>query len=151
MRSTRWSAVAIASVVLAGSAVPSAAAARDERSHEWFTAWSRPQSLALAAAADPLDGGRGPGPLVDQSVRNVVRVTASGTALRLRLSNRYGPSLQPDGTTPLRVLAGSVALRAAGPAVVPASLRTVTFGGRRDVTITPGATVLSDPVPLPVR
>src|SRR4051812_39501398 len=56
----------------------------------WFTAWSRPQSVAAAAAADPADGGRGPGPLLDQSVRNIVRVTGGGSTLRLRLSNRYG-------------------------------------------------------------
>jgi lysophospholipase L1-like esterase len=139
----------VVALVLSALAPPVAAAAsRPVPRAAWFSAWSRPQSVALAAAADTLGGGRGPGPLLDQSVRDVVRVTGSGTAVRIRLSDRYGATLSPTGSTPLRVTAASIARRASGASLVARTLRAVTFAGHRDVTIAPGATVVSDPVPL---
>lgn len=134
--------------LLAVVAPPRAAAAPPSA---WFSAWSRPQSVVTGEAADPLGGGRLPGPLLDQTVRDVVRVSGSGTALRVRLSNRYGASLTPTGTTPLRVEAVTVGLRSSGAAVVPGSLRRITFGRADAVSVPPGATVVSDPVSLPVR
>ncbi|MCW2607233.1 MAG: hypothetical protein JWO60_1926 [Frankiales bacterium] len=66
----------------------------------WFTVWSRPQNVALSSAADPLDGGRGPGPLLDQSNRDIVQASGNGDQLRIRLTNRYGATYSPNGTRP---------------------------------------------------
>jgi lysophospholipase L1-like esterase len=139
--------VVVASAFTVGTAVASNRSATEST---WFSAWSRPQSVAIASAADPLNGGRGPGPLVDQTVRNIVRVTGAGSAVRIRLSNRYGATLSADGSTPLHVKATTVARRSMGAGLLRQTLRGVTFGGRHDVTIAPGATVVSDPVSLPL-
>ncbi len=127
---------------------PVSSAATDDDRGRWFSAWARSQSVPAAAAADPAAGGRGPGPLHDQSVRDVVRVSAAGSSVRLHLSNRYGASLTPSGTLPLLVLRTTVGRRAARADVVT-PLR-VTFGGTSSVTIPAGGTVVSDPVPLAV-
>lgn len=133
---------------LAVTAVVAGAGRSEAAAERWFSSWSRPQSVPVAAAADPADGGRGPGPLADQSVRDVVRLSTGGSAVRLRLSNRYGATLVPEGTLPLRVLAATVGRRTSGPAV--SGLRRLTFAGRTDVTVPPGGTVVSDPVAMAV-
>ncbi|HEX7126234.1 MAG TPA: GDSL-type esterase/lipase family protein [Thermodesulfobacteriota bacterium] len=97
---------------------------------------------AVGAAQD----ARGPAgeAVTDTTVRMVLRPTASGTALRVRLENRFGETAVTFGGV-------SVGLRAAGAAVVPGTLRRVTFGGDLAVTLPPGARVTSDPVELPVQ
>lgn len=135
----------IAAIFLFLAVVAAPAAAAD-----WVTAWSRPQGIPVSAAADVLNSGRVPAPLVNQSVRNIVRVTGGGTALRIRLSNRYGSSLLPSGTLPLRVSATTIAIRSADADVAAETLREVTFGGQREVTIAAGNTAISDAVMLPV-
>ncbi|MFF8379840.1 SGNH/GDSL hydrolase family protein [Streptomyces sp. NPDC015661] len=78
----------------------------------------------------------------DQTVRQVIRVTAGGTRARVELTNRYG-------TTPLRITGATVARTAKGGAVQPGSVRPLTFGGgRTSVTIPAGGTLLSDGVPF---
>ncbi|MFI6419453.1 SGNH/GDSL hydrolase family protein [Streptomyces sp. NPDC050842] len=78
------------------------------------------------------------------SVRQVVRTSADGSALRIRVSNAYG-------TTPLRLTGASVARSGDGAAVQPATLRTVRFAGAASVAVPAGAKAVSDAVPLPVR
>ncbi|GHD90690.1 SGNH/GDSL hydrolase family protein [Streptomyces naganishii] len=78
------------------------------------------------------------------SIRNVIRTSVGGAALRVRLSNRLGRA-------PLRLGAVTVALRrAGGPGAVPGSLRAAVFRGARTVTVPPGRDVVSDPVRLAV-
>jgi lysophospholipase L1-like esterase len=133
--------------VLVSTVLPAlASAGTPAAAGRWFTAWSRPQSIAVAGAASATEGGQGPGPLVDQSVRDIIRLTASGTAVRIRLSNRYGAGLSPEQATPLQVTAATVGRRSRGADVLGRTLRAVTFGGRADVTIPGGATVISDPI-----
>jgi lysophospholipase L1-like esterase len=79
----------------------------------------------------------------DQTLRQVVRVSVGGTALRVRLSNEYG-------SRPLAIGAARVARHAGGSATVAGTDRPLTFGGRTSVTIPAGAPALSDPVRLPV-
>ena len=145
MPSTRLVLVA-ALVATVGSVQPGEAA-----SGHWFAAWARPQSTAVGGAADATTGGKGPGPLVDQTVRAILHVTGSGSAVRVQLANRYGITIVPEGTTELHVLGASVARRSTGAGLVAGTLSGLTFGGQRDLTIAPGGTALSDPVPLQVR
>ncbi|GAB2965334.1 SGNH/GDSL hydrolase family protein [Streptomyces heilongjiangensis] len=76
----------------------------------------------------------------DRSYRLVVRTSAGGTDLRVRLSNAFGDRPLTLG----RVHAG---LRKEGAALVPGSNRPLRFGGKQSVTVPAGATVLSDPLP----
>jgi lysophospholipase L1-like esterase len=77
----------------------------------------------------------------NQTLREIVHTSAGGSSLRLRLSNAYG-----KGT--LQIAGVHVALSAKESAIVPASDRAVTFGGRPAVSIPADALVLSDPVKL---
>ncbi len=79
----------------------------------------------------------------DQTLRQIVRVSAGGTSVRVRLSNAYG-------TTPLHLDDIRLARRDAGSRIDKASDIAVTFNGRTGVTIAPGAYVLSDPLPVSV-
>ncbi|MEV4110423.1 GDSL-type esterase/lipase family protein [Nonomuraea sp. NPDC049695] len=88
-----------------------------------------------AAASERVGGS-----LCDVTVRNIVRTTVAGTDLRVRLTNAFGD--RP-------VTFGHVYVGVPGPgaALEPGSNRMVTFGGCPDVTLAPGATRLSDPLP----
>jgi len=79
----------------------------------------------------------------DQTVRLVVHTSIGGTRVRIRLSNEMG-------TTPLRIGAAHIALRASGADIVAGTDRPLTFGGNASVTLPPGAPALSDPVDLNV-
>ncbi|TMR14384.1 SGNH/GDSL hydrolase family protein [Nonomuraea zeae] len=88
-----------------------------------------------AAAAERLGGA-----LRELTVRNVVRTTVGGTGLRVRLTNAFGDRVVTFGA----VYAG---VPRAGAALEPGSNRRLLFGGRLGVSLAPGATVLSDPLP----
>ncbi|MCX5097503.1 hypothetical protein OOK36_54600 [Streptomyces sp. NBC_00365] len=73
----------------------------------------------------------------DQSVRQVVRVTTGGSALRIRLSNAYG-------STPLRITAVTVGRSAGDAQVWPGTARELTFDGSQGTSIAPGRDAVSD-------
>ncbi|MFJ9962360.1 SGNH/GDSL hydrolase family protein [Streptomyces avermitilis] len=76
-----------------------------------------------------------------QSLRQVVRLTAGGGRVRIRLSHAYG-------TSPLKIAGATVARTAAGAAVEPGSVRRLTFGGSGAVEIPARGQVRSDAVEL---
>jgi len=79
----------------------------------------------------------------DQTIRQVVRLSAGGRSVRVRLTNEYGE-------VPLEVGAASIGL--AGPDGKPVGAPiALTFGGRPMAIIPRGAPILSDPVALPVK
>ena len=118
--------------------VRAAAAPRCSGAH-WVGAWAAAPSNA--GHGDVLPGTR---PLAAQTVRMVVRPTLGGRRVRVRLSHRYGDSSA-------RVSHATVARRDHDAAAVPGTMRTLTFGGRRAVTIGPGHDVTSDPTTLRTR
>lgn len=77
------------------------------------------------------------------TLRHRLRVSAGGARLQLRFSNE-------TGERPLRVGGASIGLPGDGAGVVPQSQRRVTFAGRADIVIPPGAPVFSDPLDLAV-
>ncbi len=93
--------------------------------------------------ASPEPAGKADIAITDQTLRQIVRFSAGGTAVRLRLSNAYG-------TEPLTLDNIHVAHRISGSQIDPASDRPVLFHGQPVATIPPGAYVLSDPIALPV-
>ena len=101
----------------------------------WVGAWASAQQVPEERNALPADA------LNDATLRQIVRLTVGGERLRVRISNAFG-------TTPLRVTATRVArpLSPGGAAIDPTTDRAVTFAGKAEVTVPPGAEYLSDPV-----
>ncbi|WP_225801402.1 SGNH/GDSL hydrolase family protein [Streptomyces sp. NK15101] len=119
---------------------PTALADTGAHGPAWRGAWAAsPQSATAPFGPNWSQQG-----FDDQTVRQVVRVTAAGTRTRIELTNRYG-------TGPLRITGATVARTATGSAVEPGSVRTLRFGHRPAVTIPAGETLLSDAVNLPVE
>lgn len=96
----------------------------------WVGSWgAAPQPPTAASKA-----------LNNQTVRQVVRLSAGGDRVRIRFTNEYG-------TKPLVIGAASVA-KAKADGEIAGPVRALTFGGQTSVTIPPGAPMLSDPISL---
>jgi len=83
-------------------------------------------------------------PLQAKTVRQVIRTSIGGSALRLRLSNLFGSEVVTIGPV-------EVARHAKASAIQSGTSHRITFGGHGTVTIAKGADVLSDPVEFPVN
>ncbi|MGA0603818.1 SGNH/GDSL hydrolase family protein [Caulobacter sp. KR2-114] len=107
------------------------------------TAQSPDQSWSVTWLASAEPPRSPPTVLTDETVREVARVSLGGGRFRVRLTNAYGAK-------PAVVGSAHLARATAGASIVAGSDRSLTFGGRPGVTIPPYASVLSDPVDLPV-
>jgi hypothetical protein len=108
-------------------------------------------SAAWAAAPQPANPGRpwlGPNwsseGFADQTVRQVIRVSAGGASVRVRLSNLYGSS-------PLRIAGATIGTSDGGATVRHDTMRLLRFGGRSAAAIPAGGGLASDAVRLPTR
>jgi len=99
-------------------------------SESWVGSWGAPPDAAGPA-------------LQSQTVRQVIRTSVGGSALRVRLSNL-------SGSGPVVIGPVHVALQASGSAIQPGSDHALTFAGQSTVTIAKGQSVLSDPVAMHV-
>jgi len=123
---------AVATLVLCGIAH----AATPPADH-WITSWmASPQPAWDAGFILPTGV---PAHLKNASIREVVQLSAGGKAVRLVLSNRYG-------ATPLDIGEVHIAASSGGADTVAGTGHVVTFGGKRAVSVAPGATALGDPV-----
>ncbi|MEU7942943.1 SGNH/GDSL hydrolase family protein [Microbispora bryophytorum] len=137
------SALVIAFGVSTAGAVPAQAVpapADVDRQVGWGAAWMAAPQRA-SAGFEPNWSEEG---FTGQSVRQVVRLTAGGSSLRIRLSNDYGPSA-------VRLTGATVAYPDHGASVQPASVRHLTFGHAGSADIPAHGTLVSDPVRLRVR
>ena len=123
-----WTMAALAALTIATGA--------DARDARWTPAWGSSQVRIEGDNADKLTKA---GPA---TIRQTVRLTATGKILRLRVSN-------VAGTTPLHIGAASIGTATPGQSAV-ATPRIVTFDGAGEVTIPPGAELYSDDIALPV-
>jgi lysophospholipase L1-like esterase len=114
-------------------AVP-ALCAQDQALH-WVGTW------AASPMGERVNPGQ-PSP-ANSTYRNVVRVSAGGSSLRVQLTNEFG-------ARPLTVGAAHIALSAAAGAIQPGSDHALTFNGQPSVIVPPGAPVFSDPIPIQV-
>jgi lysophospholipase L1-like esterase len=107
----------------------------------WVLSWAAAaQSVSDQPDAPSFDRA----PAVNhQTVRQIIYSRLAGHRLRIHISNRYG-------RTPLAIAQTRIALSGSFAALEPGSDRVVTFGGRSNVVIAPGAEIQSDPVPLAV-
>lgn len=134
-------ALLLTTAALAASAValptPAAAAAAPSAARAEHGTWTG--TWAAAAAGTASDTG-----YAGYTIRNLVRTSVGGDRVRVKLSNALGtrPVLFAHTTVGLQKMPGSAAL-------APGTLRHLTFGGNRAVTVPAGAEVYSDPVSLP--
>jgi lysophospholipase L1-like esterase len=101
----------------------------------WRLAWASSQYVAEGDNALPAETYK------DRTLREIVRTTLSGTALRVRLSNAFG-------TAPLIFDAASIARSPDNKAAAVENPHALTFNGARSVTLPAGADMLSDPVAI---
>lgn len=132
---------AIAAVLAAGPVVaapkPKPAVAAAPLS-TWSAAWGiAPLQSVAVARPNELRA------FADVTVRQVVRLNLGGDAVRLRLTNELSER-------PLKVGAMTVALASADGKIQGAPIA-ITFGGKSEASIPPGAPLLSDPIALPVK
>jgi lysophospholipase L1-like esterase len=122
--------LAVIAAVVAFGAAPGASAQETEGAR-WVTAWATSQQ------------GLGTTTITNATVRMIARVTVGGESVRVRLDNTFGT----DSLVIRAAYVGAVMRRAA---LTPGSNLPVRFGGSPSVTIAPGGTVESDPVPMRV-
>ena len=105
----------------------------------WQAAWASAQMAPEGTNVLPA------GTLTDATLRQIVRPSLGGRAVRVRFSNVFGRA-------PLTIDAASIghAVSNDSARVQQGSLHALTFGGAKGVTVPPGAEWLSDPVALPV-
>jgi lysophospholipase L1-like esterase len=139
VRRSHVAAAVLSALVVVGLGVPDASAVPDRGRH-WVASWAASPVVGSDIPWSSCPAGAG---LTDQTVRNVLFLSAGGDHVRVRLSNTFG-------TRPMAVDHASVAVRASGADVVPGTLRGLTFHGRREIAIPAGAQEFSDPVPLKV-
>jgi lysophospholipase L1-like esterase len=135
-RAMRWGMVALAGLVAGALAARPA----DHRPKQvWQGSWASAQQIPEPAnALDPAD-------LTDATLRQIVHLSAGGSAVRVRFSNAFG-------TAPLTIDRAHLA-RALSPsssAIDPHSDHALTFDGKASVTIPAGAEYLSDPLDWPL-
>jgi lysophospholipase L1-like esterase len=116
----------------------------------WVGTWStaavvRPPARPPAAgqATPPQQAQPAAFSLNNQTLRQIVHVSAGGTRARVVLTNVFGAA-------PLAIGAAQVALEEKDAKIVAGSARPLTFAGRPSVTIPAGALMFSDPVSLTV-
>jgi lysophospholipase L1-like esterase len=105
----------------------------------WVGTWSSAAQAPtdIFAPTWSLDG------FTNQTVRQVVRISAGGPAIRIRLSNVYG-------SAPLRLTGATIAEAGDGASVRPGTLRPLTFQHARGVLVPAGQELVSDVTALPV-
>lgn len=109
--------------------------------HAWLATWAAsPQPVWPPGFVLPSGV---PDRLRAVSLRQPVRVSIGGRALRIVLSNEYGDR-------PVVLAAVRVARSTGAEGIDPATDHEVRFGGRGRVTLPPHARLTSDPVPLGV-
>ena len=131
---------ATASTSTGTTARPPAASPATPAGPRWVGAWG-------TAVMQPTPGNEWFGlnwsmdGFTDQSLRQVVRVSKGGLAVRVRLSNVYGSS-------PLRLTGATIAKSGAGAAVEPGTVRPLTFRARHSASVPAGGELASDPTLL---
>lgn len=105
----------------------------------WVSTWGASQQIPEPQNALP------PADLRDATVRQVFHLSLGGPALRVHLSNAFG-------TEALHFTSVHIARPAtpSSPAIDPATDRPLTFAGKQDVNVPPGAEFVSDPIDYPV-
>src|SRR5262249_41793379 len=101
----------------------------------WITSW--------AAAPLPPTPALGPFPATpgfeNQTILQIMRISAGGDRLRLRLTNEYGANALAIGAARIARVGTD------GAADLKAS-KVITFGGKKSISIPPHSPLISDPI-----
>lgn len=135
----------VAGVALSGSGIgiKTAKADRNAESNqsnakrEWISTWAASPHKPSSALGEYQQG------FTDQTLRLIVPISRGGNTIRVRLTNRYGNRAVTFSDV-------TVGIRETEATLTTDSLRPVTFGDERSVTVRSGAKTLSDPINLPV-
>jgi lysophospholipase L1-like esterase len=111
----------------------------------WIGTWGASPSPQLADAAEMLSHNL---LFENQTIREIVHISAGGSMVRVRLSNAYGRESIAIGAAHIALRDPDLSIKASS--IIASSDNALTFGGRPFVTIPPDATVLSDAVRLQV-
>ena len=122
-------------LALAAGLIPVSASAQ---TRDWVTTWATALQVAEPHNRPPQPG------LAGNSFRQIVQVSIGGKAIRLNLSNLFNP----DPTDILGVEVAVAKTMGATPEIVEGTSVKLTFDGCPFVTMDPGASVVSDPVPF---
>jgi lysophospholipase L1-like esterase len=135
-RISRATSVHFPMLLIAFSAI--ALAAPPER---WVATWqgSPTPGGTFYSPGCPSDVG-----LSNQTIRNVVHVSAGGDWVQARISNQ-------DGANPLAVGSATIARSAGGAGAVAGTLQPLHFGGQSSTVIAAGGEALTDPIPMTVH
>ncbi len=127
----RWPvALVLGALIVTGAGARDAAPARDAH---WIATWGSSQMIAEGDNALPADR------VGAITLRQVVRVSAGGERVRIRLSNAFGtrPLAIGDAEVARAVALGTPRIEGGAPLM---------FSGRSDAVIPAGAEIYSDPV-----
>ncbi len=105
----------------------------------WVASWTA-APVTPSAAAGPMPATPS---YANRTIRQTLRLSAGGKALRVRLSNAYGPG-------PLSIGGARIALLDANGKEMPGTSRPVLFAGAPTAIAARGAPLLSDVIDLPV-
>jgi lysophospholipase L1-like esterase len=100
---------------------------------KWVGTWSTGVQLVETRNNPPSPG------LTGNSLRQVVRVSIGGESLRVKFSNEYSKS-------PVTMHSVQIAASAGGNVINQSTNKVLTFNGKKEVTMAPGAVITSDPV-----
>src|SRR5580692_3886113 len=105
----------------------------------WVATWGSAQQIPEPQNELPVDDLR------DATVRQIFHLSVGGSGLRVHISNEFG-------TEALHFTSVHIArpLLASSPSIDPSSDRPLTFAGKPDVLVPPGAEYVSDPINLRV-
>jgi len=152
-RFARWLVLAVGVPLLTAVAVPTASAAAEPGPTTRGASGAVPSSPPAAGAGRPgwigawsTSPQREAGPVfADQTLRMLVHPTVGGSSLRIRLANTFGAADVTFGAVSVARAAAS-----GSPELVSGTARRTTFHGRTEVTVPAGASLVSDPVALPI-
>ena len=99
---------------------------------EWIGTWSTAPQLVELRNNPPAPG------LSHNSLRQVVHVSLGGDSLRVRFSNEFS-------SNPVTMNAVNIAVSEDSSTIDPYTDQTLKFNGKPEVTIEPGAAIISDP------
>jgi lysophospholipase L1-like esterase len=128
-------------VIGAATLVAAQASAQAAPRERWVATWA--SSMSASPPRPPADSIDRTPSFVNRTLREIMRVSAGGSRVRLKLSNQYGDR-------PLAIGSVHIALRKSGAEIEPGTDRPVTFNGRSSIVIRAGANLVSDGMSLTI-
>ena len=116
----------------------------------WVASWAASPEQPIDPLLGPLNGIP---TFSGETIRQIVRLSAGGYRIRLRLTNEFTNAQTFIGDVHVAFSTANPDTSPPSPssAIISGTDRTVTFGGAAGITLAPNAAALSDPIDLPVK